>query len=69
MSGSEVSLDYTIISKEKYTLHEGTIDSIYQKNTKGFFVEVNGKFSFEIRLKNKAIVKLIEVKVNIGEHL
>lgn len=57
MSGENI--DYNVVNKDQYKPTEGKIDSICQKNSKGFNVEVQGKFSFEIRLKTKAIVSTI----------
>jgi hypothetical protein len=56
MSGS--NLEYTVLKKDSYYTN-GKIDSICQKNSDGFDVEVEVGFTFEIKLKAKAVVNLI----------
>lgn len=65
MSG--VNIDYTIINKDKYSLDTGKIDSIYAKNSPGFSVTVPGSFTFEVRLKTKSIIHVIEIKPSHAE--
>ena len=69
MKAAAINLEYTILKKSSIIPNVGSMDNIVQKNSDGVEFHDIESFDFEIKLKTKAIVQLIEYKAMFGEQI